>query len=150
MTNKIYVIDTSACLTDSSCIFHYGNNDIVIPMKVLEEIDNHKKRQDSVGSNARGIIRTLDSLREEGSLHEGVSLGDSKGTLRVITTNPDKIPPGFSLSDPDHVIMSIAWELQNSQKEKEIILVSRDINMRVICDSIGITAEDYTSEKAVT
>jgi PhoH-like ATPase len=149
MTNKIYVIDTSACLTDSSCIFHYGNNDIVIPMKVLEEIDNHKKRQDSVGSNARGLIRTLDSLREAGSLHEGVSLGDSKGTLRVITTNPDNMPPGFNVSDPDHVIMSVAWELQNSQEDKEIVLVSRDINMRVMTDALGIKSEEYTENKVV-
>ncbi len=149
MTNKIYVIDTSACLTDSSCIFHYGNNDIVIPMKVLEEIDNHKKRQDSVGSNARGIIRTLDSLREEGNLHEGVSLGDSKGILKVITTNPDNIPPGFNLLDPDHVIMSVAWELQKTQEDKEIILVSRDINMRVMTDALGIKSEKYTENKVV-
>ena len=149
MTNKIYVIDTSACLTDSSCIFHYGNNDIVIPMKVLEEIDNHKKRQDSVGSNARGIIRTLDSLREKGSLHEGVSLGDSKGILKVITTNPNNIPPGFNLSDADHVIMSVAWELQKSQKEKEVVLVSRDINMRVMTDALGIKSEEYTENRVV-
>ena len=149
MTNKIYVIDTSACLTDSSCIFHYGNNDIVIPMKVLEEIDNHKKRQDSVGSNARGLIRTLDSLREAGSLHEGVSLGDSKGTLRVITTNPDNMPPGFNVSDPDHVIMSVAGELQNSQEDKEIVLVSRDINMRVMTDALGIKSEEYTENRVV-
>ena len=149
MTNKIFVIDTSACLTDSSCIFHYGNNDIVIPMKVLEEIDNHKKRQDSVGANARGIIRTLDSLREEGNLHEGVSLGDSKGILKVITTNPDNIPPGFNLLDPDHVIMSVAWELQQTQVDKEIILVSRDINMRVMTDALGIKSEKYTENKVV-
>jgi len=149
MTNKIYVIDTSACLTDSSCIFHYDDNDIVIPMKVLEEIDNHKKRQDSVGSNARGIIRTLDSLRESGSLHEGTSLGQSKGTIRVITTNPDKMPPGFSLSDPDHVIISVAWELQRIQQNREIILVSRDINMRVMADALGIKSEEYTENKVV-
>ena len=57
MASQIYIIDTSVCLTDSSCIYHYGKADIVIPMKVLEEIDKHKKRQDSVGSNARSIIR---------------------------------------------------------------------------------------------
>ncbi len=149
MTNKIYVIDTSACLTDASCIFHYGNNDIVIPMKVLEEIDNHKKRQDSVGSNARGLIRTLDSLRESGNLHEGVSLGNSKGILKVITTNPDNIPPGFNLSDPDQVILSVAWELQQTTEDKEIILVSRDINMRVMTDALGIKSEEYTENKVV-
>ena len=110
MTN-IYVIDTSACLTDALCIYHYGNHDVVIPMKVLEEIDNHKKRQDSVGSNARGIIRTLDALREQGSLHEGVSLGENKGILKVVVGNPESLPVGFNNEDPDHVIMGVAWKL---------------------------------------
>ena len=96
MEQKIYVIDTSACLTDASCIYHYGIHDIVIPMKVLEEIDNHKKRQDSVGANARGIIRMLDALRASGSLHEGVSLGENRGTLKVVRVNPQNLPSGFT------------------------------------------------------
>ncbi len=149
MAKKIYILDTSVCLTDASSIRSFGNNDIVLPLKVLEEIDNHKKRQDSVGSNARGIIRTLDSLRELGSLHEGVVYKRKKGVLRVITTNPDNIPPGFNLSDPDHVIMSVAWELQKTQEDKEIILVSRDINMRVMTDALGIKSEEYTENKVV-
>ena len=75
MTKKIYVIDTSVYLTDFSSLKAFEDNDIIIPFKVLEEIDKHKKRQDSVGSNARNIIRTLDELRQLGSLHEGVSMG---------------------------------------------------------------------------
>ena len=64
MAKKIYVLDTSVCLTDFNAIRSYGNNDILIPFKVLDEIDNHKQRQDGVGVNARGFIRFLDSLRE--------------------------------------------------------------------------------------
>ena len=149
MSDKIYVIDTSACLTDASCIYHYGNHDIVIPMKVLEEIDNHKKRQDSVGSNARGIIRTLDALREKGSLHAGVSLGDNKGILKVVIGNTENLPTGFNTNDPDHVIMGVAWQLQNDNVNKEIILVSRDINMRVMTDSLGIKSEEYVENRVV-
>ena len=63
MAKKTYVLDTSVCLSDSNCIYQYANNDIVLPLKVLEEIDKHKKRQDGVGIHARGIIRTLDDLR---------------------------------------------------------------------------------------
>ena len=63
MAKKTYVIDTSAFLTDADCIYNFKNNDIVVPLKVLEEIDNHKKRQDGVGVNARKIIRTFDQLR---------------------------------------------------------------------------------------
>ena len=77
MSKNIYIIDTSVCLTDFRCIYHYGEGDVVIPMKVLEEIDKHKKRQDSVGSNARSIIREFDTLREKGDLVQGVSLGDN-------------------------------------------------------------------------
>ena len=75
---KIYVLDTSVYLASSNSIYAFKNNDIAIPIKVLEEIDKHKKRQDVVGSNARQVIRTLDSLREKGSLDAGVKLG--KGT----------------------------------------------------------------------
>jgi len=118
-------------------------------MKVLEEIDHHKKRQDSVGANARGIIRTLDALRKEGSLHDGVSLGKDKGTLRVLRNDPAALPSDFNLQDPDHVIMSVAIDLKNKFLEKEIVLVSRDINMRVMTDSLGITAEEYVENRIV-
>ena len=64
---KIYVLDTSVCLSDSNCIFDYDNNDVIIPLKVLEEIDGHKKRQDAVGAQARSVIRLFDELREKGS-----------------------------------------------------------------------------------
>ena len=81
MAKKIYVLDTSVYLTDANSIYAYGSNDIIVPLKVLEEVDNHKKRQDSVGSNARHIIRILDSLREKGSLYKGIRIGKGKGIL---------------------------------------------------------------------
>ena len=80
---KIYVLDTSVLLTDHNSLFHYDNNDVVIPLKVLEEIDKHKKRQDGVGTNARATIRILDSLREKGNLHKGVRIDKGKGILSV-------------------------------------------------------------------
>ena len=83
MAKKIYVLDTSVCLTDSNCIYSFANNDIILPLKVLEEIDNHKKRQDSVGTHAREVIRKLDNLRENGSLYKGVRLSKGKGILYV-------------------------------------------------------------------
>ena len=83
---KIYVLDTSVCLSDSNCIFDYDNNDVIIPLKVLEEIDGHKKRQDAVGAQARSVIRLFDELREKGSLQKGVRLGKGKGILKVALT----------------------------------------------------------------
>jgi PhoH-like ATPase len=149
MTERLYVIDTSVCLTDSSCIYHYGDNDIIIPMKVLEEIDNHKKRQDSVGVNARNIIRDFDSLREKGSLQEGVSLGDLRGTLKVARVSLDSVPPDFNKNEPDHIIITTALEHRDNHPDKEVILVSRDINMRVIADSLGLQSEDYVENKVI-
>ena len=91
MAKKTYVIDTSVFLTDFHSINKFGNNDIVIPLKVLEEVDRHKKRQDSVGANARSFIRVLDSLREKGSLLKGVRLEKGKGIVKVVlfAVNPN-------------------------------------------------------------
>ena len=85
MAKKNYVIDTSVCLTDADVLFKFDNNDIFIPLKVLEEIDNHKKRQDSVGANARKFIRTMDELRQKGSLEKGVRIEKGQGVLKVVS-----------------------------------------------------------------
>ena len=117
-------------------------------MKVLEEIDRHKKRQDSVGFNARLIIKHLDSLRGKGSLHKGVRIEKGKGILKV-STNAPNLPPDLDPRVPDHQILSTAIRQQEETPKRKVIVVSRDINMRVICDSVGLLAEDYISEKAV-
>jgi|TARA_R110000824_G_scaffold111081_2_gene259322 PhoH-like ATPase len=152
MTKKNYVLDTSVCLTDADALFKFDNHDIFIPLKVLEEIDNHKKRQDSVGANARQFIRTMDGLRAKGSLEKGISIDEGLGILKVISfTNLKNVifPADLDIRQPDHIIMATAKSIQGSVKDRKTILVSRDINMRVICDSIGIPAEDYISEEAV-
>ena len=152
MAKKNYVIDTSVCLTDADVLFKFDNNDIFIPLKVLEEIDNHKTRQDSVGANARKFIRTMDDLRRKGSLEKGVRIGKGQGILKVVSFADLKeviFPADLDIRLPDHVIIATAKTIQ-SQSTRKTIVVSRDINMRVVCDSIGITAEDYISEKAVT
>ena len=135
MAKKIYVLDTSVCLTDSECIYHFGNNDIVIPLKVLEEIDKHKKRQDGVGTNARRIIRIFDSLREKKSLQIGVRIDRGKGILRVVNHAQQQLPPHLTPSVADHIIISSALAEKEANPARKVILVSRDINMRVICDS---------------
>jgi len=149
MAKKTYVLDTSACLTDADCIFNYANNDIIIPLKVLQEIDKHKKRQDSVGINARMIIRSLDELRTKGCLQKGVRLGKGKGILKVAGGNPDVLPSDLDSSVPDHEIISTALHEDATNGSRKTVLVSRDINMRVICDSLGITSEDYTENEVI-
>jgi len=149
---KNYLLDTSVCLTDADAIYKFDNHDLYLPLKVLEEIDNHKKRQDSVGVNARKIIRSLDGLRTKGSLKKGIRIGKGKGILKVVSYEDIKgieFPPDLDLSLPDHIIIATGKLVQTLLPKRKTIIVSRDINMRVICDSIGIAAEDYTSEEAV-
>jgi len=149
MAKKTYVLDTSALLTDSDCInTGFGNNDILIPLKVLEELDKHKKRQDLVGANSRTVIRILDALRSKGSLYEGIRLGKGKGILKV--KGYDHLmhfPEGLDLTIPDHQILAVA--LSEKEIGAKVIVVSNDINMRVICDSIGMESEDMNPEKVV-
>jgi len=148
MAKKTYVLDTSALITDTECVNSYGNNDILIPIKVLEELDKHKKRQDLVGASARTVIRFLDSLRSKGSLYEGVRLGKGKGILKVKGYNPNmEFPPELDLDVPDHQILAVA--LSEKTDSRKVIVVSNDINMRVVCDSIGMESEDCSPEKVV-
>lgn len=149
MAKKTYVLDTSVCLTDADCIFNYGNNDIILPLKVLEEIDKHKKRQDSVGINARTIIRSLDELRSKGSLQKGLRIGKGKGIIKVSAGDPLCLPKDLDFSVPDHEIISTALSQNELNGTRKTILVSRDINMRVICDSLGIISEDYTENQII-
>jgi len=151
MAKKNYLLDTSVYLTDANSIFEFGNNDIFIPLKVLEEIDKHKKRQDSAGANARRIIRILDGLRASGDLQKGIRLGKGKGLVKVMSyncLNGSIFPPDLDIRIPDHTILATAKAVQTEYPDRKMIVVSRDINMRVICDSIGMTAEDYVTEKA--
>ena len=151
-TKRNYLLDTSVCLSDSDAIHKFDNHDIFLPLKVLEEIDKHKKRQDSVGLNARNIIRNLDELRSKGSLEKGVRLGKGRGILKVMSyeiLNESSFPSDLDPSVADHIIIATGRAVQKTYPKRKTIVVSRDINMRVICDSVGLMAEDYTSEKAV-
>jgi len=150
LAKKTYVLDTSVYLTDSNCINSFGNNDIVIPLKVLEEIDKHKKRQDSVGSQARSTIRSLDALRDKGSLSKGVRIDKGMGIIRVSSYNPLCLPDDLDLEDPDNQIIATALSEQEvAPKSRKLVVVSRDINMRVKCDALGLLTEDYNAEQVV-
>jgi PhoH-like ATPase len=149
---KNFVLDTSVYLTSAESIYSYGNNDIVVPLKVLEEIDKHKKRQDVVGANARSAIRIFDELREKGNLSEGVRLAKGKGIIKVVSyseqINKFNLPLALDFGTADHIIMATAIEEKKLTKRK-VILVSRDINMRVIANSLGISTEDYIVQNII-
>ena len=152
MTKKNYVIDTSVYLTDSESIKNFGNNDIIIPLKVLEEIDCHKKRQDSVGANARRVIRFLDTLCQKGDLSKGVRIDKGKGILSVKSLqdiNLEHLKPNLSPDVADHIIVATALTVKNDQPNRKAIMVTNDINMRVICNSLGLECEEYNPAQVV-
>jgi len=138
-SKKTYVLDTNVLLSDPNSIFSFDEHEVVIPMVVLEELDRHKNRPDEVGRNARQVTRSLDKLREHGSLVDGIPLPDG-GMLRVArVTQPAKanLPSELQADKADNIIISFALD------QKETTLVSKDINVRIKCDSLGIRCEDY-------
>ena len=147
---KTYVLDTNVFLTNSSSIFEFRNNDIVIPLKVLDEIDKHKKRQDGVGLNARSTIRILDNLRSKGNLHKGVRIAKGRGIISVRGYDAEDLPNACDLQSADNEIITTAITEQKKNLKRKVIVVTRDINMRVKCDSLGILTEDYITNKVVT
>lgn len=151
MAKKTYVLDTNVPLTHPDSLYAFENNDILLPFRVLEELDKHKKRQDGVGRNARETIRILDSLREKGSLYKGVRLGKGLGVLKAVQLDPEKSAdcPEIQLKDPDNEIICCVFQEQASNPRRKHVMVSRDINMRVKCDSLGLLCEDYIRSKVV-
>ena len=149
MSKKIFVLDTNVLLTDSNSLLNFDDGDIVIPLKVLDEIDKHKKRQDSVGVHARNTIRKLDELRSQGNLFEGVELESEGNKLFVRGFDPFKLPDDLDVENPDNQIIATALSLKESNKKSKVILVSRDINMRVKCDALSIDCEDYSNDQVV-
>lgn len=139
---KTYVLDTNVLLGDPGSLFAFEEHNVIIPIAVLEELDNHKSRQDEVGQNARSVSRTLDDLRLQGSLLEGIKLR-SGGNLRVISISPEKfvdLPLELRSIGPkvDNMIIALMMSLGDNA-----ILVSKDINVRLKCDALGIRCEDY-------
>ena len=106
---KTYILDTNVFLTNAKCIFEFKNNDIVIPLKVLDEIDKHKKRQDGVGLQTRSTIRILDDLRSKGNLHKGVRLGRGKGILSVRGYDIGDVPAACDIASADNEIIATLY-----------------------------------------
>ena len=146
---KTYVLDTNVFLTNYKCLYAYGNNDIVVPLKVLEEIDKHKKRQDGVGLNARMSIRVLDKLRTRGNLYRGVRIAKGKGILSIRSYDSKLMPADLDLTNADNQIIGTAISEKDKLGKRKVIVVTRDINMRVKCDALQVPTEDYVSDQIV-
>lgn len=141
---KIFIVDTSVLLYDKEAIHSFGNNDVILPIVVLDELDRFKDKKGLVGENARYVNRFLDELRKEGSLHTGVGL-ESGQTIKVLLKDK-KAPTGLDSSEADNRMIGLALEVIESNNQP-VILVTKDINFRVKCDALGITSEDYYKDR---
>lgn len=142
---KTYVLDTNVLLSDPNSIHSFDEHDVIVPMAVLEELDRHKSRPDEVGRNARQVSRTLDEMRSKGSLLNGIEL-PSGGRFSITSFDSSifqHMPP--ELRDPKVDNQIIAFMLMATRSNAIVAptLVSKDINVRIKCDSLGIRCEDY-------
>jgi len=145
MIKKTYVLDTNVLLSDPNSIFSFEEHNVIVPLIVLEELDNHKSRQDEVGKNARVVSRSLDDMRQKGSLFKGVPLAND-GNLKVVTIGQeqvDALPIELKSNKPKVDNMIVAFMLHYKELNEEAILVTKDINVRLKCDSLGVKCEDY-------
>jgi PhoH-like ATPase len=141
---KTFVIDTSVLLYDKDSIRSFPGNDVVIPLIVLDELDRNKEKPGIVGENARHVNRYLDGLREHGRLDKGVKLPEADQTVQVFTQEPDDLlHVDLDFKKGDNRIIAVALSLKAKNKRKPIIVVTKDINLRVKCDALGIESEDY-------
>lgn len=144
---KTYVLDTNVLLHNPDALFAFEDNNVVIPFAVIEEIDNQKKRPDEIGRNARVVSRELDGLRELRSLSEGVDL-PSGGRLTIELNHAQALnfPPGLDPEKYDNRILAVAYNLSLTGKET-VVLVTKDLNLRIKADVLGLRAEDFYNDK---
>ena len=147
-SKKLFIVDTSVLLYDKNCINNLKNNDIVIPMIVLEELDKFKSREGILGENSRYFNRFLDEARAHGNLQKGIYIKETNASIKVEANQSwDKIEV-LDRSLNDNIIISNVNYLQNnfSEEYSDIILITKDINLRVKCDAANIAANDYYAD----
>lgn len=149
-TPKTFILDTNVILHDPTCINQFEENDIVIPLAVIAEIDHFKRGNQVINLNAREFTRTLDDLTGNAIFNGGVSLGKNKGKVRIAITKSlsAEIKESFPEDTADHRILNVAYELyQKSKSKKRVILVTKDVNLRMKAKALGVLAEDYTTDR---
>ena len=147
---KTFVLDTNVLLHNPKALFAFEDNDVVIPFVVVEEIDRQKRRQDDIGRNARVVSRELDLLRGRGRLSDGLGL-PSGGSLRIELNHQDAtmagLPQGLDASKNDNRILAVAYHLSQEKTDGQVFLVTKDLNLRIKADILGIAAQDFYSDR---
>lgn len=146
---KLFILDTNVLLHDYLCIYNFENNDVVIPIVALEELDKFKRGHDNLNYQAREFTRQLNNISEDSYDLKGIPLGKGLGKLFIETGKPfsETLNESFPERTPDHKILAIAEYLKNKNPGRPVILVTKDINLRVKARSLQIKAQDYTTDK---
>ena len=143
---KIYVLDTNVLIQASYALKCFADNEVVLPLVVLEELDTHKRDEGERGANVREAIRTIEQIREQGDLTKGVRM-DNGGMLRIEKNFKDvQLPQDLAEYKSDNRILKVCFGLSQSKKE-QVILVTKDILMRIKAQLLGVKAEDFTTEQ---
>jgi PhoH-like ATPase len=153
---KLFVLDTNVLMHDPSCLFRFEEHDVYLPMMTLEELDNHKKGMSEVARNARQVSRTLDALvANAGNISDGISLarlGSREASGRLyFQTKLTAIEPveGLPEGKADNQILGVVRALQRDRMDRQVVLVSKDINMRIKAHALGLPAEDYFNDQVL-
>jgi PhoH-like ATPase len=146
---KLFIIDTNVLLHDYKCIYNFEENDIIIPIVVLEELDKFKRGNDLINFHAREFTRELDKLSGDMLLTANIPLGENLGNMHIETGKDfsEKVSQSFPERTADHRILAIADYVCNSNKDKTVVLITKDINLRMKAKSLGIIAQDYENDK---
>jgi len=146
---KIFILDTNVLLHDHKCLDNFQDNDIILPITVLEELDKFKKGNEQINFQAREFVRLMDKLAGEQLFSDGVPLGKDKGRLFIATGKPfpQVMLESFSEKTADHRILAIALHISEKFKDRTVILISKDINLRMKAKSLGLKTEDYETDK---
>ena len=146
---KLFLLDTNVILHDSNCLQSFQENDIAIPITVLEELDRFKKGNEEINFHARRFLRELDRTTGDVLSESGAPLGQGLGTVRIVLgAEPDeRLKAAFFRDTADHRILNTALVVQRSQPDVHVILVSKDTNLRMKAKSLGLPAQDYISDK---
>jgi len=145
---KLFVLDTNVILHDSSCISQFQEHDVVVPITVLEELDQFKKGNDSLNFHAREFVRALDLLSGDKLFNGGVKIGPNRGRISIKLEQAfhEKIAFNYPANKPDHHILNTAYLLSQDNPAQGVILVTKDVNLRMKAKSIGLMAQDYTTD----
>ncbi|MCK4921028.1 MAG: PhoH family protein [Bacteroidales bacterium] len=148
---KIFILDTNVLLHDYKCIYNFEENDIIIPITVLEELDRFKKGNDIINFQAREFTRELDKISGDLLFNGGLPLGKGMGKLAIAIGRPfsEKLKHSFPENTPDHRILAITEYIFNENKTETVRLVTKDINLRMKAKSLGIMAQDYYNDMVI-